>query len=40
MATKMLNILRARSIKIRRQVDFGSRLAAVASTLFIVVVMI
>ena len=40
MASKLLNLRRERSIKIRRQVDFGSTLAAVASTLLIVAVMI
>lgn len=40
MASKLLNIHRERSIRIRRQVDFGSTLAAVASTLLIVAVMI
>lgn len=40
MASKMLEIRRDRSIQIRRQVDYGSTLAAVASTILIVAVMV
>ena len=40
MASKLLNIRRERAIRIHRQVDFGSTLAAVASTVLLVAVMI